>query len=328
MRLAQLNRRDFAALIAGAAGWPVVARAQQAAVPVIGLLTNYPLNRISDEIAALRQGLRQSGFVEGRNVSVIYSSSDTESGRLLGLAAELVRRKVDVIVTSTNAAALAAKAATTTIPIVFGVGDSPVDLGLVANLNHPGGNITGVTTFFGELVGKRFELLHELVPRATTITALLNPTNTNAEFIWRDVDAAARALRLQVRVLRASTGRDIDAAFAMLVHPADDVLLVSQDPFFYSQSEKLVSMATSHSVPAIYPRPEYVAAGGLISYAPADQDSWAGIYASRILKGERPGDLPVIQPTKFKLSVNLKAAKALGLTVPPSLLARADEVIE
>jgi putative ABC transport system substrate-binding protein len=220
---------------------------------------------MNDGTAAFREGLKESGFVEGQNVSVIYNSANNNSGRLPGLAADLARRRVDVIVTFNNAAALAAKAATTTIPIVFGVGDDPVDLGLVTSLNHPAGNLTGVTVFFGELTGKRFELLHELVPRATTVSVLLNPANANSGSVSRDVEAGARSLGLQLRLLRASTTPDIDAAFAALVHPGEDALLVSQDPFIRSQSEKLISLSARYSVPAIYPRPEYVAEGGLIS---------------------------------------------------------------
>jgi putative ABC transport system substrate-binding protein len=321
-----MKRRDFITLLGGAAVWPLAARAQQAKLPVIGYLsTGSP-----PVPAAFRQGLSETGYVEGRNVAIEYRWAENQFDRLPALAADLVRRQVTVIYAGAIRSALAAKAATTTIPIVFNTGADPVQFGLVASLSRPGGNLTGVSNLNEEVAPKRLELLHEVVPAATLIGLLLNPTNPVTEVFLRDQQAAARILGLQLHVLHASTERDLDAAFATLVQLRAGALVIGQDAFFADRSELLAALALRHAVPAIYQNREFVAAGGLMSYGGSigDSNRLAGVYTSRILKGEKPSDLPVQQASKFELVINLKTAKALGLTVSNQMQLLADEVIE
>jgi putative ABC transport system substrate-binding protein len=325
-----MNRRAFIAVLGGAAVWPLAARGQQPAVPTIGFLSPRLLVEDADAVAAFHRGLKEAGYVEGQNVAIEYRWADDQNDRLPAMAADLVRRQVSVIVAS-GPSAQAAKAATTTIPIVFYIGADPITLGLVASLNRPGGNLTGVTNVNVELNSKRLELLHELVPRATTIAALINPNNaTPAETQSRDLQTAARTLGLQLHVLRASTERDFDAVFATLVQLRAGGLAIGGDGFFVSRSEQLAALALRHGVPAIFQFRQFVAAGGLMSYGGSGEDQFrqVGVYTGRILKGEKPSDLPVQQNSKVELIINLKTAKALGLTVPLALLTRADEVIE
>jgi putative ABC transport system substrate-binding protein len=307
------------------------AGAQQKAMPVIGYLGTPSPGLFASYVAAFHQGLSETGYVEGQNVTIEYRWAEDRFDRLPALAADLVGRKVDVIVASGGyLSAFAAKSATLTIPIVFtGVGD-PVGAGLVASLARPGGNVTGFSPFGFELMPKRLELLAELVPQARVIALLVNPNDPRAEGLIRDLQEAARVTGVQLQILKASTESEIDAAFATLIQLHTGALLVAIDPFFFSRREQLVALASRHAVPAIYPWRELAAAGGLISYGPSLPAIYrqVGIYAGRILKGAKPADLPVQQPTTFELVVNLKTAKALGLTVPPSILARADEVIE
>jgi putative ABC transport system substrate-binding protein len=323
-----LRRRDFIATLGGVAVWPLAARAQQRAMPVIGYL-NAGSASTSLFLLPFLQGLKESGFVEGRNVNIEYRWADGQYDRLPTLAADLVRHQVALIVAA-GPAALAAKAATTTIPIVFTVGVDPVDIGLVSRLNRPGGNLTGATLLNVNLGPKRLEVLHELLPASTSIALLINPTRANGEAETTDMLAAARTLGLTLHVLRASTERDIDAAFATLVQLRASGLVIGTDTFFNARHELLAALAVRHAVPTIYQYREFTAAGGLMSYGGGLTDSIriAGVYAGRILKGEKPADLPVQQVTKVELIINLKTAKALGLTVPFALLGRADEVIE
>ena len=324
-----VGRRELIAALGGAAvALPFAARAQQAVMPVIGLVSSGPRN--GDRVRAFLQGLSETGYVEGNNVAIEYRWADGRNDRLPELVAELARRQVAVLVTIGNATTLAAKE-TTTIPIVFIVNEDPVRLGLVASLARPGGSVTGVNFFAGELAAKRLELLHELVPGATRVAVLVNPGNaTTSESTLRDVAPAARAMGLQILVLKTSTSREIDAAFDTFVRERLDALFVNPDPFFVSRLVQLVHLASRHTVPATYGLREFAEAGGLMSYGPSGTDHWhqIGVYTGRILKGAKPADLPVVQSSKFELVINHQTARMLGLAVPPSLLATADEVIE
>jgi len=328
--IATLKRREFITLFGGAAVWPLAARAQQAAIPVVGVLETRSPGEAASVLAAFREGLKEVGYVEGKNVVIEYRWAEGQFGRLPVLAAELVRRQATVIYAATIPGALAAQAATTTIPIVFNGAGDPVQLGLVASFNRPGGNVTGINLFSATLEGKKLELLHELVPKAVTIGVLINPSWVNAAAQSKDLQAAARTLGLQIDIVNASNESSIDTAFATLAERHIGALLVTSNPFFASQRDQLVALAARHGMPAIYAQRELVAAGGLMSYGTnlAEAYHQAGVYTGRILKGEKPADLPVLLPTKFELVINLKTAKALGLPVPDKLLVGADEVIE
>jgi len=327
-----MQRREFVKLIGSLAAWPLAAKAQQPAIPVVGMLYSAPLDLLQDETSAFRTGLVETGFIEGRNVSFEYRTADNQMDRLRALANDLVHRRVSVIFSANIAAAvLAAKAATNEIPIVFSMGADPVGIGAVASLAKPGGNITGITVLAGELIGKRFELLHEIVPTAKTIAYLVNTANPAfSEAALKMRTERARALGVRLLIVDASKPVDIDRAFASLVAEQAGALLVGPDTFFQTQRERIVTLAARYRVPTSYPWRDDVSAGGLFSYGADFPDVFrrAGTYVGRILKGEKAGDLPVQQPTKFKLAVNLKTAKVLGLSVPPLVLARADEVIE
>jgi putative tryptophan/tyrosine transport system substrate-binding protein len=326
-----MRRREFITLLGGAAaGWPLSARAQQATMPVVGLLHPLSPDTYADRLRAFHSGLKDSGYVEGENVTIVYRWAGGQTDQLLALAAELVRRDVSVIA-AFGPAAFAAKAATTTIPIVFLANVDPVRFGLVASLARPGRNLTGINFAAGELVARRLELLHELVPAATRVAVLVNPADAaSAETTVRDVGAAAYAIGLQIQVLKASTSREINAAFATFVRDRPDALFVDFDTFFISRRVQLVNLASRHAIPATYPGRQFTEAGGLISYGSNLMDAWrqVGVYVGRIVKGANPVDLPVVQASKFELVINAETARMLGLTVPPTLLGRADDVIE
>jgi putative ABC transport system substrate-binding protein len=326
-----MRRREFIATLGSAAAWPVVARGQQSAIPVIGYLDTASANTTAHLVTAFRQGLSAAGYDEGRNVAIEYRWPDGDYDKLPSLAADLVRLNVVVIATINTPSALAAKGATKTIPIVFGVGVDPVKFGLVESLNRPGGNLTGLTQLNIEMEAKRVQLLHELVPSATSIALLVNPTSAAySEAATASAESAARVLGLRLVVLNASTQGDIEAAFASLGKEPARLLLVSGDSFLVAQRELLVALAAQHAVPTLYHRREFTAVGGLMSYGPELSEAYryVGDFTGRILKGEKPANIPVHQSAKFDLVINLRAAKALGFDIPPSLLARADEVIE
>jgi putative ABC transport system substrate-binding protein len=324
-----VNRRELILLVAGAMTAPGALLAQQKAMPVIGYLGTGSAGAAAPLLAAFHQGLSETGYVEGQNLAIEYRWAEARYDRLPALATDLVGRKVDVIAAPSIPAALAAKGATSTIPIVFSVGD-PVDLGLAASLAQPGGNLTGVSTMVPEMTPKRVELLSDLVPQAGVIALLVNPNNSNTERTIGEMQEAARVKGLRFHILKAGSESEIDAAFATLAQLHAGALVVGGDPFFGSRRELLVALASRYRVPAIYPLREFANAGGLVSYGPSLAASFreVGVYAGKILKGAKPADLPVQQPTTFELVINLKTAAALGLTVPPSILARADEVIE
>jgi ABC-type uncharacterized transport system substrate-binding protein len=327
-----LQRREFIAAIGGAAAWPDAAATQQPAVPLVGSIWGTSADASLERVSALRRGLSDLGYVEGQNATIEYHWLDGQYDRLPTLVAELVRRRVAVIATpGSNAAALAAKAATTTIPIVFGVGEDPVRLGLVTSLARPGGNATGINFFVQEILTKRLGLLHELVPKAIRIAVLVNPGNTStAEATLREVPEAARAIGLQIQVLNASTSGEIESAFATLVRERADALFVAADGYLVSRRVQFATLAAKYAIPAAYASRDCVEAGGLMSYGTDTVEMYhqVGVYIGRILKGAKPAELPVFQSIKFEFAINLTTARALGLTVPPTLLAIADKVIE
>ena len=326
-----MQRREFITLVGGAAAWSLTARAQQQPMPVIGFLNVASPGALRQQIAAFREGLKESGYVEGQNVAVEYRWAEGQYERLPELAADLVRQQVSVIFVGGGAPAeLAVKAATTTIPIVFSTGGDPVRSGLVASLNQPSGNITGVYHFATGLEAKRLGLLHEMLPKATPIAVLINPNYADAENQLRDVQEAAARLGVQLVVVRANAESDFNAAFSTAVQQRSGALLVCASPFFNNRREQLVVLAARHALPTIYEWRDFAAAGGLMSYGTSLADAYrqVGVYAGQILKGAKPVDLPVVQSTRFELVINLSTAKALGIEVPPTLLARADEVIE
>ena len=330
---AKMKRRAFITLVGGAAAaWPLAAHAQQTAMPVIGFLHSASADTFADRLRAFRQGLKETGHVEGGNVTIEYRWAENQLDRLPALAAELVRRQVTMIVAAGGTVStLAAKAATTTIPIVFAAGEDPVRLGLVESIARPGGNLTGINFLNTELTAKRLGLLRELVPKAVRIAVLVNPGNTStAEATLRDIPEAARALGLQIVVLNASTSREIEAAFATLVRDRADALFVAPDGFLISRRVQFATLATRHGVPTAYGVREHVEAGGLMSYGTDNVDVWrqVGVYTGQILKGAKPADLPVLQSTKFEFVINAQTARALGIEVPPQLLASVDEAIE
>ena len=327
-----MRRRDFITLLGGAAIWPLAARAQKPAVPVLGLLVSDPAASFADSLASVRQGLEDQGYVEGRNLAIEYRYADLAFDRLPALAGDLVQRRVDVIfATGSVRPAVAAKAATSTIPIVFLNGSDPLKLGLVASLGHPGGNVTGMTLFGSELAAKRLQLLHELLPKAGLIAFLVNLSNPNSESDVANIEESARVLGVRVLLINVNHGDELEAAFDKAVEQKSDAMLTGTDPVFNNeQLEKMIALAAEHRLPAVSGAlPPPGARGALMSYGRAD-DMFreAGVYIGRILKGEKPADLPVLQPTRFKLTINLTTAKALGIMVPLSLLTRADELIE
>jgi putative tryptophan/tyrosine transport system substrate-binding protein len=327
-----MRRRDFVTLFGGSAiAWPLAVQAQQRAMPVIGYLGIRSAESDASRLSGLRRGLNETGYVEGRNLTIEYRWGGYQPDRLPALVAELIQMRVAVIVTPGLLSTLAAKAATTTIPIVFGVGADPVQHGLVASLNRPGGNLTGFNVLSNEFGAKGLALFHELVPSTTTIGLLGNPNNSMIdEQVTRDVLAAATAMGIRIQILKATTDREIDADFVSLVQARTGALLVSNDAFFNSRIEQIVALAAHHAIPVMYGSPEFIVAGGLIGYGASLTEAYrqVGLYAGRILKGEKPADLPVVQASKFELVINLKTARALGLAIPARLLALVDQVIE
>jgi len=326
-----MRRREFITLLSGAAAWPFAARAQQPAMPVVGLVHSGSRNQLADRVSAFGHGLNEAGFVEGDNVTIAYRLAENENHRLPEMMADLVRRRVAVIAALNNVSVLAAKAATTTIPIVFAVNEDPVGLGLVGSLSRPGGHLTGINFLGGELQAKRLEILRELVPGAVRVAVLVNPANpTNTERTLKEVEAAVPAMGLQIQVVRASTGQEIDAVFATLRRERPDALFVSSEGFFVSRRVQIAILAAQCSIPTAYGNREQVEAGGLMSYGTNIADAWrqVGVYVARILKGVKPADLPVVQSSKFELVINHPTARSLGITISPTLLAIADEVIE
>jgi len=325
-----MKRREFVTLIGGATAWPIAARAQQSAMPVIGVLGSATAGEWAPSVAAFLRGLSESGFAEGRDVAIEYRWAENQYDRLPYLAIELVHRQVSVIAALTAPSAIAAKAATATIPIVFATIADPVQIGLVTSLNRPGGNLTGFSFLNVEIGPKLVELLHEVVPAATMVAALINPTNPNAHAWSAGLQPAARTLGLEINVLEASTERDIDVAFAAMISRRVGGLIIVNDVFIITRGEQLAALALRHRMPTIFQTRASVVAGGLMSYAGSASDAYrqAGVYTGRVLKGEKPADLPVQQTTRVELIINLKTAKTLNLNVPPILLARADEVIE
>jgi putative ABC transport system substrate-binding protein len=325
-----MKRRQFITLLGGAAAWPVAARGQQPVIPVIGFVASGSADGSARNVAAFRKGLSETGTVEGQNVTVEYHWLEGQYDRVPALVADLVRRHVAVIAASGNAIALAAKAATATIPIVFGVAEDPVQLGLVASLARPGGNATGINFFNQEVLAKRLRLLHDLVPKAVRVAVLLNPANSSAETTLRKVQEAAPTIGLQIEILDATTIGEIDAAFATLARERPDALFVAGDPFLASRRGQFAILAAANRIPAAYELRDYVAAGGLMSYGTNVPDIYRqmGVYTGHILKGAKPTDLPVVQSTKFELVINLQTARALGIEVPPAVRSIADEVIE
>jgi len=326
-----MRRRKFIAVLGGAAAWPLTVRAQQQPMPVVGFLNAASPGPLRQQTVAFLAGLKESGYVEGQNVTVEYRWAEGQYDRLPALVADLVRQQVNVIASGGGApAVLAAKAATTTIPIVFSLGADPIGLGLIASLNRPGGNITGVYQFTSGLEAKRLGLLHEMVPKATLVAVLINSNFSDAENQLHDVQEAAARLGVQLVIVRANAENDFDAAFSTLVRQRAGALLVCSSPFFNGRREQLVVLAARHAVPAIFEWRDFAAAGGLMSYGTRLADAYrqVGVYAGQILRGAKPGDLPVVQSTKFELVINLSTAKALGIEVPPTLSARADEIIE
>jgi ABC-type uncharacterized transport system substrate-binding protein len=326
-----MKRREFIALAGGAVAWPLAARAQQPATPVIGFINNGSASTYAPFVDAFRQGLRQTGYVEGENVVIQYRWGENQSAKMTDYVAELVRLPANVIVTSGGDPAVqAAKAATKTIPIVATIGNDPVETGLVSSVNRPGGNVAGISVFAVQLVPKRLELARELVPNAGIIAFLANPTNPNSRIDIKEMEDAAMALGQQFVLLRASTESECDAAFAKLVQQGAKALIVESDPFFNSMVERLVALARRYAIPAVFARREFATAGGLMSYGSSLTEAYRqlGIYTGRVLKGDKPADLPFVLPTRFELVINLKSAKTLGITMPTSILLRADEVIE
>jgi ABC-type uncharacterized transport system substrate-binding protein len=327
-----MRRRDFITILGGsAAAWPFAAHAQQPAMPIVGFVSTLSPEPSVGRVAAFRKGLNETGYVEGQNVMVEYHWLEGQADRLPALMADLARRRVAVIATPNTGAALAAKAATTTIPIAFGVGEDPVKLGLVASLARPGGNATGISFVATAVVAKRLELLHQLVPKAVRVPVLVNPVSASiTQTTLRDIPEAARALGLQIQFLNASTSREIEMAFATLVRDRADALFVAPGAFFASRRVQLTTLAARHGIPAAYSNREYAEAGGLMSYGTDILDGWrqVGVYAGQILKGAAPAGLPVMQPTKYEFVINMKAAKSLGLEIPANLIALTDELIE